>query len=39
MKQVATSVGYNSIYHFSKMLKHYTGQNPIEYAKKLRDLE
>lgn len=31
--QVAESVGYNSIYHFSKMFKLYTGTNPTEYVK------
>lgn len=31
--QVAESVGYNGIYHFSKMFKLYTGMSPTEYAK------
>lgn len=31
--QVAESVGYSNIYHFSKMFKHYTGMSPSEYAK------
>ena len=31
--QVAESVGYSSIYHFSKMFRQYTGQSPSEYAK------
>ena len=36
IEQVATSVGYNSIYHFSKMFKQYTGTTPTEYAKASR---
>lgn len=36
VEQVATSVGYNSIYHFSKMFRQYTGQSPSEYAKSAR---
>lgn len=32
IEQVALSVGYNSIYHFSKMFKLYTGKSPSEYA-------
>ena len=31
--QVAESVGYNSVYHFSKMFKTYTGMSPSQYAK------
>ncbi len=34
--QVSESVGYNSIYHFSKMFKHYMGKSPAEYAKAFR---
>ena len=34
--QVAKSIGYNSIYHFSKMFKLYTGQSPSEYTKASR---
>ncbi len=34
--QIAQSVGYNSIYHFSKMFKAYTGMSPTEYAKASR---
>ncbi len=34
--QVAESVGYNSIYHFSKMFKSYTGISPSEYKKASR---
>jgi len=34
--QVAESVGYNSVYHFSKMFKTYTGISPTEYAKASR---
>ncbi len=34
VEQVARSVGYNSLYHFSKMFKLYTGKSPSEYAKK-----
>ena len=34
--QVAESVGYSSVYHFSKMFKLYTGLNPSEYAKASR---
>ena len=33
IEQVALSVGYNSIYHFSKMFKLYTGKSPLEYSK------
>lgn len=33
---IAESVGYNSIYHFSKMFKKYTGKNPSEYAKRVQ---
>ena len=36
IEQVALSVGYNSIYHFSKMFKAYTGKSPTEYAKSSR---
>ncbi len=36
VEQVAVSVGYNSIYHFSKMFKSYTGVSPSEYAKASR---
>lgn len=32
--QVSESVGYNSVYHFSKMFKTYTGMSPTQYAKK-----
>lgn len=34
--QVAESVGYNSVYHFSKMFKVHTGISPTEYAKTSR---
>lgn len=37
IEQVALSVGYNSIYHFSKMFKLYTGKSPSEYAKASRN--
>lgn len=33
IEQIAESVGYNSIYHFSKMFRHYTGCSPTQYAK------
>lgn len=36
IEQVALSVGYNSIYHFSKMFKVYTGISPLEYSKQNR---
>jgi phosphoglycerol transferase MdoB-like AlkP superfamily enzyme len=36
IEQVSISVGYNSIYHFSKMFKKYVGINPSEYAKTSR---
>ena len=36
IEQVALSVGYNSIYHFSKMFKAYTGTNPSQYGKSSR---
>ncbi len=32
--QVAASVGYGSVYHFSKMFKQYTGMSPTEFAKR-----
>ena len=35
IEQVALSVGYNSIYHFSKKFKLYTGRSPTEYVKNL----
>ncbi len=35
ISDVATSVGYNNIYHFSKMFKIHTGVSPSEYIKKL----
>lgn len=34
--QVAQSVGYASVYHFSKMFKTYTGLSPTQYVKALR---
>ena len=37
VEQVALSIGYNSIYHFSKMFKQYTGISPSEYAKASRN--
>ncbi len=36
IEQVADSVGYASVYHFSKMFKKYTGVSPSEYAKASR---
>lgn len=36
IQQVAESVGYNSIYHFSKMFKQYTGVSPSAYASSVR---
>lgn len=30
--QVSQSVGYNSVYHFSKMFKAYTGMSPTDYT-------
>lgn len=39
VEQVALSVGYNSIYHFSKMFKEYTGKSPTEYAKQHKNSE
>ena len=33
IEQVALSVGYNSLYHFSKMFKKYAGTSPGAYAK------
>lgn len=32
--QVAESVGYSSVYHFSKMFKQYTGISPTAFAKR-----
>ncbi len=39
VEQVALSVGYNSIYHFSKMFKEYTGKSPTEYAKQHKNTD
>lgn len=36
ISQVAQSVGYASVYHFSKMFKAYTGKSPSQYAKASR---
>lgn len=36
IEQIAESVGYSSIYHFSKMFKQYTGVSPTEFAKASR---
>ena len=36
IEQVALSVGYNSIYNFSKMFKLYTEVSPSQYAKSLK---
>jgi len=36
IEQVAFSVGYNSIYNFSKMFKLYTELSPSQYAKSLK---
>lgn len=36
ISQVAESVGYASVYHFSKMFKAYTGKSPSQYAKASR---
>lgn len=36
IEQVAESVGYSSLYHFSKMFRTYTGMSPSEYAKASR---
>jgi len=33
ISQVAQSVGYSNVYHFSKMFHLYTGQSPSHYAK------
>lgn len=33
ISQVAESVGYSSVYHFSKMFKLHTGMSPTQYAK------
>ncbi len=33
VEQVALSVGYNSIYHFSKMFRQHTGMSPSEFAR------
>lgn len=34
--QVAESVGYTNVYHFSKMFKAYTGMSPSQYAQSTR---
>ncbi len=36
ISQIAESVGYSSIYHFSKMFRTYTELSPSEYAKSIR---
>ena len=36
VSQVAESVGYGSIYHFSKMFRTYTGQSPTEFVRTSR---
>lgn len=36
VSQVAESVGYSGVYHFSKMFRQYTGQSPTQYAKSTR---
>ena len=36
IESVAYSVGYNSVYHFSKMFKTYFSVSPSEYAKASR---
>ena len=33
ISQIAESVGYSSVYHFSKMFKIYTGISPTQYAR------
>lgn len=35
ISQVADSVGYNSVHHFSKMFRIYTGMSPREYARSI----
>lgn len=37
ISQVAASVGYSSVYHFSKMFRSYTGKSPTQYAKTARE--
>ena len=37
--QVAESVGYSSVYHFSKMFKQYTTLSPSQYAKNSTGLD
>ena len=39
VEQVAHSVGYNSIYHFSKMFKEYIGKSPTEYTRQYKKAE
>lgn len=39
VSQVAESVGYNSIYNFSKMFKIYTGMTPREFTKIKKDVK
>jgi len=34
ISQVAESVGFSSVYHFSKTFKQYTGQSPLHYIKR-----
>lgn len=36
ISQVAQSVGYSNVYHFSKMFRLYTGKSPGQYAKSSR---
>lgn len=34
ISDIAETLGYSSIYYFSKVFKHYTGMSPAQYAKK-----
>lgn len=35
IKQVANQVGYEDVYHFSKLFKKYYGTSPLNYSKKV----
>lgn len=39
IKDIATSVGYEDVYHFSKLFKKYYGSSPLNYKKSIRRFE
>lgn len=38
IKEIATSVGYQDAYHFSKLFKKYAGISPRDYQNKKKTL-